>query len=70
VENIIAKIEGTRSTKAIMLAAHYDSVPGAAGAAAHDPRGDPFCCYIPPRIVFCLKLEVMYGRGLFNGWRY
>ena len=33
VENIVAKIEGTNSTKAIMLAAHYDSVPGAAGAA-------------------------------------
>ena len=33
VENIIAKIEGTHSTKSIMLVAHYDSVPGAAGAA-------------------------------------
>ena len=33
VENIVAKIEGTNSTKAIMLVAHYDSVPGAAGAA-------------------------------------
>ncbi|MBB6448017.1 M28 family peptidase [Bacillus benzoevorans] len=33
VENIIAKIEGTHSTKAIMLVSHYDSVSGAAGAA-------------------------------------
>ena len=33
VENIIAKLEGTHSTKSIMLVAHYDSVPGAAGAA-------------------------------------
>ena len=32
VENIVAKIEGTNSTKAIMLVAHYDSVPGSAGA--------------------------------------
>ena len=32
VENIVAKIKGTNSTKAIMLVAHYDSVPGSAGA--------------------------------------
>ena len=33
VENIIAKIDGTNSTKAIMLVAHYDSVPGGPGVA-------------------------------------
>ncbi|CAG9613811.1 hypothetical protein BACCIP111899_03030 [Bacillus rhizoplanae] len=33
VENIVAKIEGTTSTKAIMLVAHYDSEPGSPGAA-------------------------------------
>ncbi|MFO1442236.1 M20/M25/M40 family metallo-hydrolase [Bacillus sp. Bva_UNVM-123] len=33
VENIIAKIEGTNSTNAIMLVAHYDSVPGGPGVS-------------------------------------
>ncbi|MED4531645.1 M20/M25/M40 family metallo-hydrolase [Metabacillus fastidiosus] len=33
VENITAKIKGKNSTKAIMLVAHYDSVPGSPGAA-------------------------------------
>jgi hypothetical protein len=33
VENIIAKIEGTNSSKAIMLVAHYDSVPGGPGVS-------------------------------------
>ncbi|EKN70438.1 peptidase m28 [Neobacillus bataviensis LMG 21833] len=33
VENIVGKIEGTNSKKAIMLVAHYDSVPGGPGAA-------------------------------------
>jgi hypothetical protein len=31
VENIVAKIEGSNSTKAVMLVAHYDSVPGSPG---------------------------------------
>lgn len=31
VENIVAKIEGTDSTKTLMLVAHYDSVPGGPG---------------------------------------
>lgn len=33
VENIVAKIEGADSTKAVMLVAHYDSVPGSAGVS-------------------------------------
>ena len=33
VENIYAKIEGTNSSKAIMLVAHYDSVPGSPGVS-------------------------------------
>jgi len=33
VENILARIAGTRSTGAILLASHYDSVPAAPGAA-------------------------------------
>lgn len=33
VENIVAKIEGTNSSKAIMLVAHYDSVPGSPGVS-------------------------------------
>lgn len=33
VENIYAKIDGTNSTKAIMLVAHYDSVPGSPGVS-------------------------------------
>ncbi|WP_232284475.1 M20/M25/M40 family metallo-hydrolase [Bacillus timonensis] len=33
VENIYTKIEGTNSTKAIMLVAHYDSVPGSPGVS-------------------------------------
>jgi hypothetical protein len=33
VENIVAKIDGTDSSKAIMLAAHYDSVPGGPGVS-------------------------------------
>ena len=32
VRNIVARIKGTGGTKAVMLAAHYDSVPGAPGA--------------------------------------
>jgi len=33
VENLLARIAGTRSTGAVLLAAHYDSVPAAPGAA-------------------------------------
>jgi acetylornithine deacetylase/succinyl-diaminopimelate desuccinylase-like protein len=33
VENIVAKIDGTNSSKAIMLVAHYDSVTGGPGVA-------------------------------------
>jgi hypothetical protein len=33
VENIVARIGGTRSTGAVLLASHYDSVPAAPGAA-------------------------------------
>lgn len=33
VENIIAKLKGTGGTGAVMLASHYDSVPGSYGAA-------------------------------------
>jgi hypothetical protein len=33
IENIVAKIEGTNSSKAIMLVAHYDSVPGGPGVS-------------------------------------
>ena len=33
VENIIAKVNGTSNTKAIMLTAHYDSVPTGPGAS-------------------------------------
>ncbi|WP_108669095.1 M20/M25/M40 family metallo-hydrolase [Peribacillus acanthi] len=33
IENIIAKIDGTSSSKAVMLVAHYDSVPGGPGVA-------------------------------------
>jgi hypothetical protein len=33
VENIVAKMKGTDSSKAIMLVAHYDSVPGGPGVA-------------------------------------
>ncbi len=32
VDNIVAKLEGTENSKAILLMAHYDSVPGAPGA--------------------------------------
>ncbi|MHC0039426.1 M20/M25/M40 family metallo-hydrolase [Pseudoneobacillus sp. C159] len=33
VENIVAKIDGTNSSKAVMLVAHYDSVPGGPGVS-------------------------------------
>ena len=33
VENILARIAGTKSTGAVLLASHYDSVPAAPGAA-------------------------------------
>ena len=33
IENIITRIPGTDNSKAIMIAAHYDSVPGGPGAA-------------------------------------
>ena len=33
VENILARIAGTNSTGAVLLASHYDSVPAAPGAA-------------------------------------
>jgi hypothetical protein len=33
IENIVAKIEGTSSTRAVMLVAHYDSVPGGPGVS-------------------------------------
>ncbi|ALC89373.1 peptidase m28 [Bacillus sp. FJAT-18017] len=33
VENIVARIDGKDSSKAIMLAAHYDSVPGSPGVS-------------------------------------
>lgn len=33
VENIVARIEGKDSSKAIMLTAHYDSVPGSPGVS-------------------------------------
>jgi hypothetical protein len=33
VHNVVAKLEGTQSTKAVLLMAHYDSVPNGAGAS-------------------------------------
>lgn len=33
VENIVAKLEGTASTRAVLLVAHYDAVPSSVGAS-------------------------------------
>ncbi len=33
VKNIVARLRGTANTKAVMLAAHYDSVPSGPGAS-------------------------------------
>lgn len=33
VQNVVARLKGTNNTKAVMLAAHYDTVPGSPGAS-------------------------------------